>query len=76
LDEHDRVGETPSDQFPGVDLNPILELAAAKAELIEAALLDEAVCDDPDDDKSFACAITGGASVIISGNEQLLKMSG
>lgn len=36
----------------------------------------EAVCDDPDDDKFFACAIAGGADLIISGDKHLLKMSG
>jgi putative PIN family toxin of toxin-antitoxin system len=76
LDEYYRVGEELSDQFPEADLNPILELITTKAELIEAALLDEPVCDDPDDDKFFACAIAGGANLIISGDKHLLKMSG
>jgi len=76
LDEYFRVGEELSVQFPEVDLNPILELITTKAELIEAALLDEAVCDDPDDDKFFACAIAGGANLIVSGDKHLSKMSG
>jgi len=76
LDEYFRVGEELSVQFPEVDLNPILELITTKAELIEAALLDEPVCDDPDDDKFFACAIAGGADLIVSGDKHLLKMSG
>jgi putative PIN family toxin of toxin-antitoxin system len=76
LDEYHRVGEELSAQFPEVGLDPILELFATKAELIEAALLDEAVCDDPDDDKFFACAIAGGANFIVSGDKHLLKMSG
>ena len=76
LDEYDRVGEELSAQFPETDLNPILELVTTKTELIEAARLDEAVCDDPDDDKFFACAIAGGADLIISGDKHLLKMSG
>ena len=76
LDEYHRVGKELSAQFPEVDLDPILELFTTKAELIEAALLDEAVCDDPDDDKFFACAITGEANLIISGDKHLLKMSG
>lgn len=76
LDEYHRVGEELSAQFPEVDLDPILELFTTKAKLIEAALLDEAVCDDPDDDKFFACAIVGGANLIVSGDKHLLKMSG
>jgi putative PIN family toxin of toxin-antitoxin system len=76
LDEYYRIAEELSDQFPGADLDPILDLFITKAELIEAALLDEAVCDDPDDDKFFACAIAGGVNLIISGDKHLLKMSG
>ena len=76
MDEYFRVSEELSVQFPNADLNPILELITTKTELIEAAVLDEAVCDDPDDDKFFACAIAGGADLIISGDKHLLKMSG
>jgi len=76
LDEYYRVGEELSIRFSEIDLNPALELVADRAELIEAAILDEAVCDDPDDDKFFACAIAGGANIIVSGDKHLLKMSG
>ncbi len=76
LDEYSRVGEELSEQFPETDLNPILELVTTKAELVKAARLSEAVCDDPDDDKFFACAISGKAEIIVSGDKHLLKMSG
>jgi putative PIN family toxin of toxin-antitoxin system len=76
LDEYYRVGEELSERFPGTDLNPILELVASKTELVKAARLSEAVCDDPDDDKFFACAIGGKAEIIVSGDKHLLKMSG
>jgi uncharacterized protein len=76
LDEYYRISEALSAQFPKVDLNPILELITTKAELVYAERLDEGVCDDPDDDKFFACAITGGADLIISGDKHVLKMSG
>jgi putative PIN family toxin of toxin-antitoxin system len=76
LDEYYRVGEELSERFPGTDLNPILELVASKTELVKAARLSEAVCDDPDDDKFFACAIGGKTQIIVSGDKHLLKMSG
>lgn len=76
LDEYHRVGKELSAKFPLVDLDPILKLIIAKTELIEAASLDEAVCDDPDDDKFFAGAIAGEAMLIVSGDKHLLKMSG
>jgi predicted nucleic acid-binding protein len=31
---------------------------------------------DPDDDKFFACALSSGSRVIISGDKHLLKASG
>jgi len=76
LDEYYRVGEELSSQFPETDLNPAFELVATKAELIEPAILDDAICDDSDDDKFFACAIAGNTNLIISGDKHLLKMSG
>ena len=76
LDEYHRVGKELSARFSMVDLDPILKLIIAKAELIEAASLDEAVCDDPDDDKFFAGAIAGEVMLIVSGDKHLLKMSG
>jgi putative PIN family toxin of toxin-antitoxin system len=76
LDEYYRVGEELSAQFPETDLNPAFELVATKAELIEPAILDDAICDDSDDDKFFACAIAGNTNLIISGDKHLLKMSG
>ena len=76
LDEYYQVGKELSAQFPEADLNSVLELVTTKADLIKAALLDEAVCDDPDDDKFFACAISGEVNIIISGDKHLLKISG
>jgi uncharacterized protein len=76
LDEYHRVGKELSARFSMVDLDPILKLIIAKAELVEAASLDEAVCDDPDDDKFFAGAIAGEVMLIVSGDKHLLKMSG
>ena len=57
LKEYQRVGETLAEQFPGVDLGPILEFLTVKAELTLAPALPEHVCDDPDDDKFLACAL-------------------
>ncbi len=36
----------------------------------------EPVCDDPDDDKFFACAVASGVFMIISGDAHLLTRSG
>ena len=76
LEEYKRVGESLSIQFPQVTLTPILKFFAIRAELIEAQPLSASVCEDPDDDKFFACAIVGESKLIISGDKHLLKVSG
>ena len=76
LDEYYRVGKALSSQFPLINLNPILELLTIKAELISVENLPEPICDDPDDDKFIACAISSKSKLIISGDKHLLKVSG
>ena len=76
LEEYKRVGESLSIQFPQVTLTPILKFFAIRAELIDAQPLSGPVCEDPDDDKFFACAIAGKSKLIISGDKHLLKVSG
>jgi putative PIN family toxin of toxin-antitoxin system len=76
LYEYQRVGESLAQQFPGIDLGPILELLTVKAELILAPGLSGQVCDDPDDDKFLACALASTAKLIVSGDKHLLGVSG
>ena len=76
LDEYRRVAEDLAKQFPGIDLQPILELLTVNAEVVLSEDLPEPVCTDPDDDKFLACALTGGVDIIISGDKHLLRASG
>jgi putative PIN family toxin of toxin-antitoxin system len=76
VEEYQRVGRVLAKQFPGVDLNPLLSLLAAEAEIIRAPALPEPVCDDPDDDKFLACALAGKTKIIVSGDKQLVRVSG
>lgn len=76
LSEYRRVGEAFSDDFPSIDLRPILDLVTIEAELYVAEGLPEPLCSDPDDDKFVACAIVSGSRIIISGDKHLLKVSG
>ena len=76
LSEYRRVGEAFSDDFPSIDLRPILDLVTIEAELYVAEDLPEPLCSDPDDDKFVACAIVSGSRIIISGDKHLLKVSG
>ncbi len=75
VQEYRRVGKALANQFPGVDLEPIIELIAAKADLIQASALPKRVCDDPEDEKFPACALASKSKVIISGDRHLLKIS-
>lgn len=76
LEEYRRVGKRLANQFRGVDLNPVLDLVTAGTVVVEPEELPEPVCDDPDDDKFIACAISGRARYIVSGDKQLLRLSG
>ena len=76
LDEYRKTGEKLARQFEGITLNPFLALVALHGELFASSVLDEAVSEDPEDDKFFACAITSDSRVIISGDKHLLKVSG
>ena len=76
LDEYRRIGENLAEQFPNVDLEPILELVTMGAEMFSAQNLREPVCKDPDDDKFLACALASKCKVIVSGDKNLLKVSG
>jgi len=76
LEEYSRVAEALADQFPGVDLQPVLEFITISAEVVAPLVLEEKICDDPDDDKFFSCAISGNCNVIISGDKHLLRKSG
>ncbi len=76
LDEYRRTGEKLARQFEGVDLDPFLALVVSEGKLFVSPALLEAVCDDPEDDKFFACAIASKCKVIISGDKHLLKATG
>jgi uncharacterized protein len=75
LDEYQRVGEILAEERPTVDLNPILNFVLEHAKVYESAALNEPVCEDPDDDKFFACALASGSKLVISGDKHLLKVS-
>ena len=76
LDEYRRVGEILAKERPKIDLNPILNFVIEHARVYKSAKLKEPICEDPDDDKFFACALAGGSKIIISGDKHLLKVSG
>jgi len=76
LEEYRRVGEHLETQFTDVSLAPFLALLVMNAEINEPPDLPEQVSRDSDDDKFIACALAGDCHVIISGDRDLLSISG
>ncbi|MBI5839127.1 MAG: putative toxin-antitoxin system toxin component, PIN family [Chloroflexi bacterium] len=76
LDEYRRVGEILAGERPKIDLKPILTFVIEHAKVYQPVQLKGPVCEDPDDDKFFACALASGSRVIISRDKHLLKVSG
>lgn len=75
LEEYFRVGEELAAQFPGVDLQPALDLVAVAAVVVDAPGLPEQICRDPDDDKFLACALSGRCKIVVTGDKALLEVS-
>jgi uncharacterized protein len=76
LEEYERVGSVLEQQFPAIDLTPILDLVTINAELVLDKALPRPVCSDRDDDKFIACALAGKSKMIVSGDKHLLNVSG
>ena len=76
LQEYERVSEELRTQFPEVDIRRWVDLALTCAEVVECSPLPEGVCRDPDDDKFLACADTAKVKRIVSGDKDLLSVSG
>ncbi len=76
LAEYRRVGNEFSRTRSNTDFERLLGLLLAQALIVEAPVLDQPICRDPHDDKFIACALSAGAGVIVSGDKDLLSISG
>jgi len=76
LEEYLNVAERLASRYAGVEYEEIIGLLVQNAELLQASNLPEPVCEDPDDDKFLACALASNARIIVSGDSDLLKVSG
>jgi len=76
LNEYQEVGERLTSKYSGVDLYPLIELILMNAKLVSDSKLPETVCQDSDDDKFLACAVSGKSRCIVSGDKHLLDVSG
>jgi putative PIN family toxin of toxin-antitoxin system len=76
LQEYLNVVERLADQYAGVDYESVIGLIIQNAELVQPSDLPESVSTDPDDDKFLACALAGDSTTIVSGDSDLLNVSG
>ena len=76
LQEYLHVAERLADSYPGVEYEGVLGLIVQNAELVQTSDLPEPVSEDPDDDKFLACALAGDSTTIVSGDSDLLNVSG
>ena len=76
LEEYYEVCERISVRYPDIDIAPILVLVARNSQVVESPPLAEQISRDVDDDKFIACAIASNTRTIISGDNDLLTVSG
>lgn len=76
LNEYYQVAEELSQEYPGTDLQPFLDLLTIYGHIVDAPPLQEQACTDVDDDKFLACAIGSGTPIIVTGDKALLLTSG
>ena len=76
LEEYIRVGTILGKKYKGLDLFSMIDLLTIYGELCFPVTLEAAVSRDPDDDKFLACALGASCNFIVSGDKDLLDISG
>lgn len=78
LDEYRRVGHELGRRHPEVNeaFEPVLTLIAMNAMIVDAPPLAGPVSADPDDDMFLAAALAAQTEFIVSGDHDLLQVSG
>ncbi|MGH7469644.1 MAG: putative toxin-antitoxin system toxin component, PIN family [Longimicrobiales bacterium] len=77
LAEYREVGSELSEKNSALDFESFAALLVMNSEVVDAPqYLESQVCSDPEDDKFLSCAAVSGAQIIVSGDRQLLAVSG
>lgn len=76
LEEYYEVCERLSLRYPDIEITQILALIIQNSQVVKAPPLPKPVSSDPDDDKFLACAIASDTKIVISGDSDLLNVSG
>lgn len=75
LDEYERVIHELSPKKPTFDADKAITFIRKKVRMVKPTPLPHQICDDPDDDKFIACALTAKA-IIVTGDKALLRTAG
>lgn len=76
LGEYRQVAERLHKKYSSIDINSILDLVTRETRIVEPVPVPVSACDDPDDLKFLACALAGGAALVVTGDRALLGASG
>jgi putative PIN family toxin of toxin-antitoxin system len=76
LTEYRRVANRLTKKYPSIEVAPVLDLIIRECRIVEPFPVPVEACDDEDDVKFLACAISGEATCIVSGDRALLRASG
>ena len=76
LEEYREVAIRIGDEFPDVELGPVLNRIVSNALLVIPVQLPDDACADRDDIKFLECAVASRADCVVSGDRALLRSSG
>ncbi len=76
LAEYQRVSHILSTKYSSIDVIPIIDLITIGSELCAANELDVPISRDPDDDKFIAVCLASDCKIIVSGDQDLLEITG
>ena len=76
FEEYKRVAFHLQEKHPLIDLAPFFNLLIFHGEFYTPAKLSKNICKDPDDDKFISCALASYVNIVISGDKELLNLSG
>ena len=61
-------------KYPAIETSDIIDLLAVELEMVKSKKLRESICQDPDDDKFIACALSAKVKIVITGDKDLLDL--
>lgn len=76
LNEYMRVGRILSKKYSPIDTDEIIDLVVRRSKIYDVAPLPTSICRDVNDDMFIACALAAKIKIIVSGDLDLLELSG